>query len=59
MIIFKDICKNKSETLGEYYISQYSHLIPNDVEIVEYDIANRVAKILKNSTLFETPFDGL
>lgn len=36
--ILKDVSDQRGESLGEYYIRRYSHLIPNDVEIIEYDI---------------------
>jgi hypothetical protein len=32
-----------SETLAEYYIRTYSHLIPNDVELWEYDESTMAA----------------
>lgn len=35
--ILKDYKERRGETLGEYYIRTYKHLIPEDVEIMEYD----------------------
>ncbi|MDV2684403.1 hypothetical protein RYX56_08470 [Alkalihalophilus lindianensis] len=35
--ILKDYNEKRGETLGEYYIRTYKHLIPEDVEIMEYD----------------------
>ena len=35
--ILRDYSQKRKETLGEYYIRTYRHLIPADVEIIEYD----------------------
>lgn len=35
--ILKDYSEKRGETLGEYYIRAYGHLIPDEVEIMEYD----------------------
>ena len=35
--VLKDFNQKKKETLAEYYIRTYFHLIPDDVEIWEYD----------------------
>lgn len=37
MFVLRDHSKKRSETLAEYYIRTYSHLIPEDVELWEYD----------------------
>ncbi|OSL75042.1 hypothetical protein EAXG_01575 [Escherichia coli TA054] len=37
MFILKDIRKMSGETLANYYIRTFSHLIPIDVELWEYD----------------------
>jgi hypothetical protein len=37
LFILKDYSKKRKETLGEYYIRTYSHLIPSDVEVWECD----------------------
>ena len=29
--------QKRGETLAEYYVRTFKHLIPNDVEILEYD----------------------
>jgi hypothetical protein len=44
--ILKDINVKKEITLGEYYVRAYKHLIPSDVEIIEYDIENHTVKSL-------------
>lgn len=37
MFVLRDYSEKRSETLAEYYIRTYSHLIPEDVELWEYD----------------------
>lgn len=37
MFVLKDMSNKRNETLAEYYIRTYRHLIPDDVEIWEYD----------------------
>lgn len=37
MFVLKDYCPKRKETLAEYYIRTYFHLIPQDVEFWEYD----------------------
>lgn len=37
MIVLRDYSEKRKETLAEYYIRTYSHLIPEDVELWEYD----------------------
>ncbi|MEO3680417.1 hypothetical protein ABGI61_15425 [Rheinheimera sp. FR7-31] len=37
MFVLRDFSDKRSETLAEYYIRTYAHLIPNGVEIWEYD----------------------
>ncbi len=44
--ILKDYSKKRNETLGEYYIRTYGHLIPSDVEIMEYDEVNQSVRVL-------------
>jgi len=36
-IVLKDYSEKRDETLAQYYLRTYSHLIPIDVEIWEYD----------------------
>ncbi len=45
--IEKQYSKKRGKTLGQYYIEKYRHLIPNDVEIWEYDLKEKTHKILK------------
>jgi hypothetical protein len=44
--ILKDYSVKRQETLGEYYVRTYKHLIPQNVEIMEYDIVNNAVSIL-------------
>lgn len=37
MFVLKDYCPKRKETLAEYYIRTYFHLIPKNVEFWEYD----------------------
>lgn len=45
--ILRDYNSRRGETLGEYYIRQFKHLIPSNVEILEYDgDTNKVKKLV-------------
>lgn len=44
--ILRDYSNKRNETLGEYYIRTYGHLIPSDVEIMEYDEDNQKVRML-------------
>ena len=46
MFVLRDFSEKRSETLAEYYIRTYSHLIPRDVEIWEYNESTSSAKKL-------------
>ena len=37
LFVLRDFNKGRSESLAEYYVRNYSHLIPDNVEIWEYD----------------------
>ena len=37
LFVLKDLGDRRQETLAEYYIRTYRHLIPRDVEIWEFD----------------------
>jgi hypothetical protein len=43
MFVLRDYSKKRKETLAEYYIRTYSHLIPEGVELWEYDESNMSA----------------
>jgi hypothetical protein len=46
--IFKDYSQKRKEPLAEYYVRTYRHLIPNDVEILEYDETESIGKKIEN-----------
>lgn len=37
LFVLRDYSEQRAETLAEYYVRTHDHLIPNDVEIWEYD----------------------
>lgn len=45
-IVQRDYSQKRRMTLAEYYIDKNLHLIPNDVEIHEFDIKNKEMKRL-------------
>lgn len=47
LFVIKDFNRKRNETLAKYYIRTYSHLIPSDVEIWEFDEAKGTASRLK------------
>ena len=47
LFIQKDFNQKRVETLGEYYVRTNYHLIPEDVEIWEYDETNNSARVLR------------
>lgn len=44
--ILRDYSKKRNATLGEYYIRTYGHLIPSDVEIMEFDEELQTVRVL-------------
>lgn len=44
--ILRDESEKRKETLGEYYIRTYGHLIPKDVEIMEYHEVDQSVRVL-------------
>jgi hypothetical protein len=44
LFILKDCHPTKKETLAAYYIRTYAHLIPDGVEIWEYDFESNIAE---------------
>ena len=51
--VLKDIRKSNGETLAEYYIRTYPHLIPSGVEIWEFEAGTAQARILVPSSTGE------
>lgn len=49
--ILKDYSEKRGETLGEYYIRVYGHLIPGDVEIMEYDNMDGKVRFLNSISI--------
>ncbi len=43
MFVLKDVCQKRGISLAEYYVKMYIHLIPNSVEIWEFDDLSKVA----------------
>jgi len=43
MFVLRDYNPNRPETLAEYYMRTYKHLIPGDVEFWEYDEEKQLA----------------
>lgn len=46
MFVLRDYSAKRKETLAEYYIRTYIHLIPEDVELWEYDESGMSAVLL-------------
>ena len=45
LFVLRDFNDRRGETLAEYYIRSYGHLIPDDVEVLEYEEINSVRKL--------------
>ena len=48
LFVLRDYSAKKRGTLAQYYVRNYSHLIPDDVEIWEFDVA-RGGEILRET----------
>ncbi|RBP52977.1 hypothetical protein [Arenicella xantha] len=48
MFVLKDYSAKRNESLAEYYLRRYSHLVPDDVEFCEFDEETRVGSFLKH-----------
>lgn len=46
--ILRDYSKKRKETLGEYYFRTYKHLIPIDVELMEYNAVDKTVKTIND-----------
>jgi len=46
LLVLRDYSRKRDETLAEYYLRTYRHLIPSDVELWEYDEESRSARRL-------------
>ena len=45
LFVLRDVSEKRGESLAEYYVRNHSHLIPNDVEILEYDVSNMTVAV--------------
>ena len=45
LFVLWDFSEKRGESLAEYYVRNHSHLIPDDVEILEYDMSNMTAAV--------------
>ena len=43
LFVLRHFSDRRSESLAEYYVRNYGHLIPNDVKILEYDESTSLA----------------
>lgn len=43
MLVLRDFSAKRNETLVQYYLRTYQHLIPDDVEFWEYDEITKCA----------------
>ena len=48
LFVLCDFNEKRKETLAEYYVRTYAHLIPDDVEIIESDRQGTSAKVVKH-----------
>ena len=53
MCVLRDYSEKRGETLAEYYLRTYRHLIPSDVELWEFDEAQKVAVQLPFNKTFQ------
>jgi len=47
LVVLYDFSPRRNESLGEYYVRTYFHIIPGDVEIWEYDENKQDGKKIK------------
>ena len=46
LFVLRDVSEKRGKSLAEYSVRNHSHLIPNDVEILEYDDFNMTAAVV-------------
>ena len=46
MFVLRDYDNKRGETLAQHYIRRYGHIIPDDVEILEFDAGKSTAAVL-------------
>ena len=45
LFVLRDFSQKRGESLAEYYVRNHSHLIPDDVEILEYDASKMTVEV--------------
>ena len=45
LFVLRDFNEKRGESLAEYYVRNHSHLIPDNVEIWEYDVSDMTAAV--------------
>ena len=45
LFVLRDFSRKRGESLAEYYVRNHSHLIPDDVEILEYSESSMAATV--------------
>jgi hypothetical protein len=53
--VLRDYSAKRKETLAEYYVRNYGHLIPSGVEILEYDETLSECKVVNKGTASRAP----
>jgi hypothetical protein len=46
LFVLRDYSQERQETLAEYYLRRYAHLVPDDVELCEFDTDTGQGKFL-------------
>lgn len=52
LFVLRDISAKRNITLAEYYIKTYRHLIPDGVEILEYDTTTNTVYPVYNKKIY-------
>lgn len=47
LFVLKDRCAGRMETLASYYLRNYRHLVPDDVEFWEFDAVSNLAERIR------------
>lgn len=47
LFVLRDVSEKRGESLAAYYVRNYGHLIPADVEILEYDEGNQEIVVVR------------
>lgn len=55
LFVLRDFNKRRGESLAEYYVRNYSHLIPDDVEILEYDPSGMKVRVPHKARVRRSP----